>query len=273
MASVNMSQTLREQICDNYLKSLKVAMYKDTQIMDGVNTVIETCTKNDLEFARVLKMNEEYIELAKKLNAKYPGYNSYNYAFKEEIVSPETSLGLVCNPNRPTKDHFTYVQDWAAPYKYKGYNDKTDTLEKGRNFVEGDVAVRLKNLPEFYTPVPTEMDYEQWRAQGYSPHSSRVLVLTDPNLCNLFSPIGQVEKDIKTTLDTFKQWLETVTTLKKFLDQIPNGLDLVPEEYKERLQKRNPTKSANTPLPQAAMPESLKKQLEEVILENKLLGN
>ena len=117
------------------------------------------------------------------------------------------------------------------------------------------------------------MNYTTWRGNCYGPNSHSCLVVTDPELCKVFSPIGEFETSVTATLETFKNWLETVTTLKKFLDEISGGIDLVPQEYKDRLNKKPVKRTVSTPLPTNAMPDSLKKQLNEVILENKLLGD
>ncbi len=274
MASVQMSQTLRNQIIDNYEKQLRNAMTKEYE-MDKAIIEVQQKSAEDLDFVKVVQMDSEYRKLAERLNNKYgdPKRYSYSYVVRESMLDLTTTLGLVCNPNRPKEENLTYISGYESPYTYTDYGNK-EVQEKGSDsYVEGDIAVSLTNLEPFYAIKPTEMNYTNWRGNCFGPNSHSCLIVTDPELCKVFAPIGEFESTVKATLDTFKTWLETVTTLKKFLDEISGGIDLIPQEYKDRLNKKTVKKTVSTPLPADAMPDALKKQLNEVILENKLMGD
>ena len=274
MASVQMSQILRELILDNYEKQLRNAMAKEYK-MDKAIIEVQQKSAEDLDFVKIVQMDSEYRKLAERLNNKYrdPKRYSYSNVARESMLELNTTLGLVCNPNRPKEENLTYLSGYEAPYTHTDYSGKEITEKGSDSYVEGDIAVKLTDLEPFYAIKPTDMNYTNWRGNCYGPNSHSCLVVTDPELCKVFSPIGEFESSVETTLETFKNWLETVTTLKKFLDEVSGGIDLVPQEYKDRLNKKPVKKAVSTPLPVDAMPDSLKKQLNEVILENKLMGD
>ena len=108
MASVQMSQTLREQILNNYEKQLRNAMAKEYK-MDKAILEVQQKSAQDLDFVKVVQMDSEYRELAKKLNNKYGDPKRYSYSFvvRESMLELTTTLGLVCNPNRPKEENLT----------------------------------------------------------------------------------------------------------------------------------------------------------------------
>jgi len=270
MASVPMSQTLREQIADNYKKQLYRTLRKEYNVQKAIDSIIPMLT-DDFDYKKAIQMNKEYIELAKKLNTKYPSRSSYHKSFPDLIFSTTTKLGLVCNPNRPIDDNLTYIHDWQFPYDVTPHGE-SEKETRSNQYVDGDIGVKIEDLEPFYMPYSTDLEYTSWRSNDYAPYSHNALVITDPQLCALFSPIGEIEQKVEASLKTFTAWLDGVTTLKKFLDEISGGLNLVPEEYKQRLTAK-PKKAKPSKLPDNAIPESLKNSLNEVILENKLLGD
>tara|TARA_R110002012_G_scaffold233353_1_gene406508 strand:- start:13370 stop:14185 length:816 start_codon:yes stop_codon:yes gene_type:complete len=271
MASVQMSKTLREEIVKNYKKKLHKTLREVNNVEPAINFITASFIENDANFRELIAMNDKYVPLAKKLEKTYPS-RGYSRNFDENILTYQTEMGIVCNPKRPISDNLTFVNDWQYPYKYNNYDGKEETNE-GQNFIEGDVGVSIKSITPFYLPQRTSLRYDNWRTSAYSPYAETAVIVTDPGLCEQLSPIGSIETEVAEKSETFSTWLETVTTLKKFLDDVPSGLDFVPDEYKERLQKKPKPKKKSIAPPVDIMPDSLKNTLNEVILESKLLGD
>ena len=275
MASVNMSQELRHQICVNYEKQLQVALFTESNVQEAVNKLIIGMGQ-DPYFKSMLLVNMRYQKLVDEINQSTTTTlnkkvrNNMNF-YADAIIRPLNEMGIICNPDRGMDQNMTYLDSWSTPYDYKNYDGSVTEEDGSENYVPNDKAVKLDNLPDYYAPTATDMDYSQWRASGYAPYANCALLITDPKLCALFSPIGQIEKQVQDTVQSFKLWIDTVTTLKKFLDEVSGGVDLVPKEYLERFNKQAVKKPKATPIPTNLMPDALKKQLNEVILENKLL--
>ena len=99
------------------------------------------------------------------------------------------------------------------------------------------------------------------------------IVITDPDLCSQLSPIGEIEMKVNKDVDTFKEYIDKITTLKRFIDEWPGGKDLVPDEYMQRMLVKKKPSQANRMTPDQIIPNELKEQMNEVILTNKLLGD
>jgi len=271
MASVQMSQTLRDHITTNYKKALYKTLAEVNNITSAIDSIVKHF-KSDKNFQKLLDLNETYIPLAETLEQKYPSVSQYRSNFSKEILELQNEMGIICNPKRPISDNFTFVKNWSYPYEMTDYNGVVEKQE-GKNFCNGDIGVSIKNIDFFYFPMQTSLSYNNWRTTTYSPYADSAVIITDPKLCEQLSPIGSIEVEVGKKSETFNEWLKTITTLKKFLDEVPSGLDFVPDEYKERLQRKTKPKKKSIAPPLDIMPDSLKNTFNEVILENKLLGD
>ena len=160
-------------------------------------------------------------------------------------------------------DNFFSSPSWEAI-------DATD----GKNYVEGDVGVKIENV-NFYFPLQFNLRYKRgWREDGeHAPHANDyILFITDPDLCAAFSPVGEIEDRIGQETRQFKDALGLKNTLKQFLDDWPGGKDLIPAQDIQRMTKT--IKKSTTPKGVIdSIPDDLKESMNEVLLTNKLLGD
>lgn len=273
MASVQMSQTLRDQITENYQKQLYSAYRKSHDVQPAIDTIIHGIVDNDPEFATLCKLQEDYADTIATVRTKYKGESYYGSdKVSEQLVNTSTELGLICNPNRPAHENGTYISSWYTAYKDEYQEDKMN--DPSDNWVEGDVPVSI-TVPPYYAPTKLNIEYHRgWQQKRYAPHvDGSALIISDPELCAQLSPIGEIEIKVGDDVQTFKEYISKITTLKRFIDEWPGGKGLVPEEYMQRmLAKKVPTK-ANRMTPDQIIPDELKEQMNEVILTNKLLGD
>jgi len=277
MASVQMSQTLRDQITDNYRVQLEKAFRKAHNVQPAIDSIVHEITGKDSDFATLCKLQEDYHDMLSKVKSMYTSKSSYGSSrMCDNIIETSVELGIVCNPNRPAADHMCMLNDWNEPYTDTSYGQENTQRPGSTNYVEGDVAVALKDLAPFYQPVQTRVEYEKgwYQNRQYAPHASKAWLITDPELCEMLSPIGFIEAQVATNLEKFVGFIDKVTTLKRFIDEWPGGKELVPSEYMERmLTKKTPSTSAKRITPEQIIPDELKEQMNEVILTNKLLGD
>lgn len=277
MASVQMSQTLRDQITDNYRVQLEKAFRKAHNVQPAIDSIVHEITSKDSNFATLCKLQEDYHDVLAKVKSNYTGNYSYNSTrICDKIVETSTELGLVCNPNRPISDHMSMLEDWNQPYTDNSYEDEASQKPGSTNYVKGDVPVALTDVTPFYQPIQTKVTYEKgwYNNKQYAPHAYRAWLVTDPKLCEMLSPIGYIEAEVASNLEKFTTFIATITTLKKFTDLWPGGKDLVPDEYMARMLASNKPRATSTlPKPEQIIPDELKEQMNEVLLTNKLLGD
>ena len=277
MASVQMSQTLREQITENYRLQLEKAFRKSHNVQPAIDAIVHGIMDNNPEFSKLCKLQDDYNDVISKVKSDYSGNFSYNSTrICDNIEETSVELGIVCNPNRPITDHMSMLDDWNEPYLDTSYEDQASQKPGSTNYVEGDVPVSLTDVAPFYQPVQTKVTYEKgwYQNKQYAPHAYRAWLITDPELCEMLSPIGYIEAEVASNLEKFSTFIATITTLKKFTDLWPGGKDLVPDEYMARMLASNKPRATSTvPKPEQIIPDELKEQMNEVLLTNKLLGD
>lgn len=277
MASVQMSQTLRDQITENYKQQLYSAYRKSHNVQPAIDTIIHRITDNDPEFSLLCQLQEAHGKTIESLQDKYSDGSYYGGSKRicNTIVETSTELGLICNPNRPASEDGTYITDWYTEYKDEYSSEEGKMKPASSNYVEGDIPVNLEDLQPFYAPTHLSVSYERgWANKYYAPYVGNMAILvTDPKLCEQLSPIGEIEIKVNKDLETFKEYIDKITTLKRFIDEWPGGKELVPDEYLQRmLVKKKPTQASRM-TPDQIIPNELKEQMNEVILTNKLLGD
>jgi hypothetical protein len=276
MASVQMSQTLRDQITENYKQQLYSAYRKSHNVQGAIDTIVNRITDNDPQFSALCQLQEAHAETLDAVRNRYVtnGYSyHHNNKVSEHIVKTSTELGLICNPNRPTSEDGTYIHSWHTEYKDEYSEGKI--CPASDNFVEGDIPVKLTDLQPFYAPTELTIRYHRgWGEKQYAPNvGNMAIIVTDPDLCSQLSPIGEIEIKVNTDVETFKEYIDKITTLKRFIDEWPGGKDLVPDEYMQRMLTKKKPAQANRMTPDQIIPNELKEQMNEVILTNKLLGD
>jgi len=280
MASVQMSQRLRDDIATAYEKQLHLAYRKERNVQPAVDYIMSTM--QDDEFNVLVATAEQYKTLSHKLEQKYGdpnkrGYynNTLGFSVEKNLVKQVDSISVICNPNRPKEDNMTILFDWGVAYEDEGYNNKPEKHPCSDNYVEGDTPVRIEKLQSFMSPVVTRLELNRGWGQNkfYAPYADCAYVITEPTICEQLMPIGQIEDQAAKDLQTFKEYIAKITTLKKFLDEWPGGKDLVPEEDIQRMTKKVVRKAPEKNTPEKIIPDVLKEQMNEVILTNKLLGD
>ena len=280
MASVQMSQRLRDDIATAYEKQLHLAYRKERNVQPAVDYIMSTM--QDDEFDTLMATAEQYKTLSHKLEQKYGdpnkrGYynNTLGFSVEKNLVKQVDSISVICNPNRPKEDNMTILFDWGVAYEDEGYNNKPEKHPCSDNYVEGDTPVRIEKLQSFMSPVVTRLELNRGWGQNkfYAPYADCAYVITEPTICEQLMPIGQIEDQAAKDLQTFKEYIAKITTLKKFLDEWPGGKDLVPEEDIQRMTKKVVRKAPEKNTPEKIIPDVLKEQMNEVILTNKLLGD
>lgn len=280
MASVQMSQRLRDDIATAYEKQLHLAYRKERNVQPAVDYIMSTM--QDDEFNVLVATAEQYKTLSHKLEQKYGdpnkrGYynNTLGFSVEKNLVKQVDSISVICNPNRPKEDNMTILFDWGVAYEEEGYDNKLQKHSPSNNWVEGDTPVRIEKLQSFMSPVVTRLELNRGWGQNkfYAPYADCAYVITEPTICEQLMPIGQIEDQAAKDLQTFKEYIAKITTLKKFLDEWPGGKDLVPEEDIQRMTKKVVRKAPEKNTPEKIIPDVLKEQMNEVILTNKLLGD
>lgn len=277
MASVQMSQTLRDQITENYKQQLYSAYRKSHNVQPAIDTIIHRITDNDPEFSLLCQLQEAHGKTIKSLQDKYSDGSYYGGSKRicRTIVETSTELGLICNPNRPASEDGTYIKDWHTEHKDEYSSEEGKMKPASDNYVEGDIPVKLEDLQPYYAPTHLGVSYQRgWGNKYYAPHVNNMAILvTDPKLCEQLSPIGEIEIKVNKDLETFKEYIDKITTLKRFIDEWPGGKELVPDEYLQRMLAKKKPSQANRMTPDQIIPNELKEQMNEVILTNKLLGD
>ena len=280
MASVPMSQRLRDDIADAYEKQLHLAYRKEHNVQPAVDYVMSSI--QDDNFDTLVATAEQYENLSHKLEQKYgdpnrQGYynSSLGFSVEKNLINKVNSIAVICNPNRPKEDNMTILFDWGVAYQEKGYDNKIEKHPASDNWVEGDTPVRIEKLQSFTAPVKTSLELNRGWGQNkfYAPYAYCAYLITEPAVCEQLMPIGQIEDQAAKDLQAFKEYIAKITTLKKFLDEWPGGKDLVPEEDIQRMTKKVVRKAPDKNVPEKIIPDVLKEQMNEVILTNKLLGD
>lgn len=276
MASVQMSQTLRDQITDNYKKQLYSAYRETHNVQPAIDVILHGIMDNDPEFAALCKLQEEYGDTLGMVKTRYNGQSYYgNDKVCDKIVSPSTTLGLICNPDRPINENGTYMTQWHMSYKDEYSSDPTKMKDPSDNFLEGDIPVQLTDMHPYYAPTKLSIEYHRgWQSKKYAPHiDGTAIVISDPELCAQLSPIGEIEVKVGNDVTTFEEYISKITTLKRFIDEWPGGKGLVPDEYLQRMLTKKVPTTANRMTPDQIIPDELKEQMNEVLLTNKLMGD
>ena len=280
MASVPMSQRLRDDIAEAYEKQLHLAYRKEHNVQPAVDYIMSNI--QDDNFDTLIATAEQYENLSQKLDQKYGDpsrrgyYNStLGFSVEKNLVKQVDSISVICNPNRPKEDNMTILFDWGVAFQEKGYDNKIEKHSPSDNWVEGDTPVHIEKLQSFMSPVVTRLELNRGWGQNkfYAPYADCAYVITEPTICEQLMPIGQIEDQAAKDLQTFKEYIAKITTLKKFLDEWPGGKDLVPEEDIQRMTKKVVRKAPEKNTPEKIIPDVLKEQMNEVILTNKLLGD
>ena len=181
-------------------------------------------------------------------------------------------ITLVVNPQRDTNTNLDMICDWHGPYKER-WNDKH--VEASENYLENDLVFKHEFVEPVYLPFTTEGGPKSHQAEEeYSPYANVGVLVTCPKMCKDLLAIPETEAKINIAIDKFEKFLLQFTTLKRFLDNYPEGKALVPDWAMERMAAKVKRGTANpNAIQELEVPEDLREEMNQVILENKLLGD
>ena len=277
MASVSMSITLRDQISENFKVQLFKAYRVHNNIEAPINEIINHIYMLNDDFRCAVDLQKEWNVLYEKLKISFPDATAHSTGvydlIKPDLISEQTSIGLIMNPTLGLSSNYTFYDKYATPVEEMSSGYGSQDYKLGiRNYHKDDVPVVVNDLDAFYAPYDFGLIYHRGYFQKeYSPHGSALLI-TDPKMCKMLSGLGELEQKVSSKLIDFKSYLEKITTLKKFVDEWPGAMSLIPEEYKRRMLKKAIKSTVQTLTPEQIIPDELKREMNEVILTNKLTG-
>lgn len=305
MASVNMTQQLQSEVIDNYRKQVQSAYEIQHDITSTVETIVSTLQDQaGPEFFMMKDLSEQFGTLADAMTKRYEAeINSKStsaqhswdsldkyasaylsqasrYHYDQEITKQSDyepmrkveHIVLVVNPERDINTNLDMICDWHGPYKER-WNDKQ--VEASDNYLENDLVFKHKFVEPVYLPFTTEGGPNWHQAEEeYSPYANVGVLVTCPKMCEDLLSIPETEAKINIAIDKFEKFLLQFTTLKRFLDNYPEGKALVPDWAMERMAAKAKKRTANPNVVQELeVPEDLREEMNQVILENKLLGD
>ena len=289
MASVRMTIELRNQLTAAYRKQCQTAYNSQYDVEGTINTIVSAIQDSDAaDFAMLVETAEQFAELMAKHSGKYKNLyqkeynrtygtiNNVNQGYDDdESVLPikkAKQLYVVCNPSRPAAENMTTVSHWHC-----AYHDKWDgkQVPASDSFVEGDMLFVHdfgENAP--YLPFITNGEEENYRArEDYAPTCNLAVVITDVNMCDKLQAIPMAKQKVSDMVKKFEDFVEPITTLKKFLDEFPGGRSLVPEDKLQAMAapaaKRKATSKVKA---EDLLTPDTKQEFNEVMLESSLLG-
>ena len=277
MASVRMSESLRDKIQKKFEEQIRTAYSNSSELQPFVQDLIN-CSISDEE----LKLIERDVKLAKDVwEHQNPGevyeersnkntYDTLHFNSKKEVA-------FILNPARPDYDDCTFLdtsssKQWHRSY-YSRYQEKT--FSPSATFQEGDVTLRL----ELNTPVMMAVDHDisqVWAADGDELQLSYPFIISKEETLLAISTYAEGTLKIDKSIETMKNLLAECTTLKRFLDAWPAGKDCVPQDVLNKQFETAKPRSAG-PLPpkfnaETLLPDEVKEQMNSAVLTSKLLS-
>lgn len=291
MASVRMTIELREQIIENYRKQCKAAFLTDYDVSPTINKIVEDVQSKTDEgghFEALLQSAKDFATRLANHDKKYEHVHTKNYSdtmgsisnVVEQYGATRTfyplkmmkELHLVCNKNRPPADNYQPITGWRGSYKNRWDGKVVSATE---SYVEGDLYFVHTFSDPVYFPYLTKgggVSYDN--VEDYAPEVKVGLVITDPEMCDKLEKIPMAEQKVSDMVERFKEFIEPVTTLKKFVDEFPGGKKLVPAEKIQAMaapaQKRQAKPKVS---PEDLLTPTMKQEFNEVMLESSLLGD
>ena len=297
MASVRMTNELRELITHNYRKQCQAAFDKDFDVESTMRKIVEDRQRKAGEdFRSLLNSARDFQQKLMKHEQAYEPiftkrysntYGSLSRIHEPYSSSPITHLNeidkqyyplkkldkmhIVCNRNRPMSQNFDYIQDWRGSYKGR-WDDKinppTDTWQ------EGD----LYFMHTFETPVDFPVithgdDASYDSTEDFAPSLTVGLVVSDPDMCDKLEQIPMAKQKTSDMVAKFKDFIDPITTLKKFLDDFPGGRSLVPTDKLQAMAAPAKKREVKAKVqPKDLLTPTMKQEFNEVMLESSLLG-
>ena len=262
MASVRMTRDLRGGILAKFREALIASLEKNPGITNLGDKMYRLVHSDD---------ELEWLDLTYKvLNSMDPNKQLRINRFKDNInLSDKLILLLAPNEkqNSPTttnvpRNNYDVVGDWASkPNKYSGQ-------ERGQ---EGEVAIELPlgtKRPVIVNQYFTYYSYEN-QTSCTNPY-----IVTDPEIIEILTCFLEGELKTQESVTKLDDFLETCTTLKKFLDEWPGAENLVPQNYIDKMFVRKVKNSINpsSAINKNTLQQDFKEEMNAAILTAKLIN-
>ena len=291
MASVRMTIELREQIIENYRKQCKTAFLSDYDVSPTIFKIVQDIQNKADEgghFEALLQAAKDFETRLANHEKKYERVHTKNYNDTRGSISNVVEeygttrnfyplkklkqIHLVCNKNRPPAENYEPVVDWRGSYKSR-WEDKV--VPATASYVEGDMYFVHEFVEPVYFPYRTKGTADSYdNAEDYAPQVDVGLIITDSEMCAKLEKIPMAEQKVSDMVENFKEFVEPITTLKKFVDEFPGGKALVPAEKLQAMaapaQKRQAKPKVS---PEDLLTPTMKQEFNEVMLESSLLGD
>ena len=284
MASIRMSDSLRRNILNNFKKQIK-AVYSDNTGLDehvqGIVAKMHSPEAIDL-IDRSIQLDKDY--------AIYQDPLDPVAEFNSNYFVTVHSIGFIMNPNRPDKDNCTMLTGvldkshhsnefvWHKPY-ISSYNSNNTTETTSEFYLEGDVAFNIK--------LQTSVVFDRFQRPDVnkawdSPSGQDIYKYQNPIIISKTDDIAALtsyaEGTLKLTesITTMEALLQECTTLKRFLDAWPAGLECVPQDVVNKMHATTvkPKSGPIKPAFNAAtfLPDEVKEEMNSAVLTSKLLS-
>lgn len=311
MASVSLTLSLKEEMIQNYRKQVQTAYESKYDVGAAIDTICATLQNGgNGQFTELCNAATRYTELADKfhqdlinmtapLNSPSQGrYSQTTHETATQIFLKTSSwyhhgqtpppqcqsdlmpirmqelMVFVVNDKRPIEDNLQLIADWTPGYTNKW---EASEVEASDNHVDGDLCYVHEFATPVYLPIKTAGQMKSHdAAEDYAPVVKLGLMVSEPSLVNALKQIPETDKKIREAVDKYSDFLLQFNTLKQYLDGYPEGRSLVPQWAMEKMAApaAKPKPKTNKQVEaKDLMPEDLRDEMNNVILENKLLGD
>ena len=295
MASVQMSQTLREQMLDNYRRQVRAAYESKSGVAEVVSEIRKKVSDKVPLINDFLSLNSKAEALLKdfkyqvtqnivgdKSNVltksepfwKASMFDSWGGTPDLMSLKPSNKVYAVINDQRPIEENLEHIFDWNPKYEYSDYYKTSGHTHNpaSDNYVDGDMYFEYEFTEPVLLPFTLDGSMSDYQAKAdYAPHIDIGLVISDPEMYNVLKQVPETDMKVADAVKKMEDCLMQFSTLKKFLDEFSGGMALVPEEYKQRLAKKAQPKKPAKVKPAAVIPDDIKEEMAEVVFENSLL--
>ena len=275
MASVRMSDSLRDKIQKKFEEQIRTAYSNSSELQPFVQDLINSSISDE-----ELKLIERDAQLAKDVwEHKNPGevYEERSKYHSSVLhFNSMSEVAFILNPARPDYDDCTFLDtstdNWHNTY-YSRYQEKT--YPPSATFQEGDVSLKL----ELSTPVMMAVNHDisqVWAADGDQLELKYPFIISKEETLTAISTYAEGTLKIDKSIETMKNLLAECTTLKRFLDAWPAGKDCVPQEVLNKQFEAAKPRGAGPLAPkfnaETLLPDEVKEQMNSAVLTSKLLS-
>lgn len=264
MASVRMTRDLRGGILAKFREALIAAEQKTPEIANIGDKMYRLVHSDD---------ELEWLDLTSKLlSSMDPNKQLRINRFKNNInlsdklvllLAPSEKLNILKEgTNNTPRNNYDVIADWSSkPNKYSGaVNHKPEEVA-----IELPLGIKrplIVNQRFYYSSYDNETS------------CTNAYIVTDSEIIDILSSFLDGELKTQEAVNKLDLFLETCTTLKKFLDEWPGAENLVPQTYIEKMFEKKVKNSVNPlgTINKNTLEQDFKEQMNAAILTAKLIN-